>query len=89
MVGEDGVARLRFATPRLHPNRGVVPVGTKPDGGRPKDRYLLFHIPIKLEKKVHFVDNGRFRKGYEKVVVRERNMSAGERRYWDAEVLAR
>ena len=59
------------------------------DGGRPESRYLLFHIPIRLEKKMHFVDNGRFRKGYEKVVVRERNMSAGERRYWDAEVLAR
>ncbi len=58
-------------------------------GGRPKSRYLLFHIPIMLEKKVHFVDNGRFMKGYEKVVVRERNMTSDERRYWDAEVLAR
>ena len=58
-------------------------------GGRPKSRYLLFHIPIKLEKKVHFVDNGRFRKGYEKVVVRERYMSSRERQNFDAEVLAR
>ncbi len=68
---------------------GLVSWAGSDDGGRPKDRYLLFHIPIKLEKKVHFVDNGRFRKGYEKVVVRERDMSSGERRYWDAEVLAR
>lgn len=58
-------------------------------GGRPKSRYLLFHIPIRLEKKMHFVDNGRFRKGYEKVVVRERYMSSTERQKFDEEVLAR
>jgi hypothetical protein len=38
---------------------------------------------------MHFVDNGRFRKGYEKVVVRERYMSSVERQKFDAEVLAR
>ena len=58
-------------------------------GERQVSRYLLFHIPVVLEKKVYLVHNGKFTKGYEKVVVRERDMSSGERRYWDAEVLER
>ena len=58
-------------------------------GGRQPSRYLLFHIPIVLEKKIHFVDNGRFRKGYEKVVVREVGLSSDERQHSDVEVVAR
>lgn len=59
------------------------------NGGRPPSRYLLFHIPIVLEKKIHFVNNGQFRKGYEKVVVRELDVRSDLWKNLDAEVLAR
>lgn len=58
-------------------------------GARQPSRYLLFHIPIVLEKKIHFVDNGQFRKGYEKVVVRELDVRSDLWKNVDREVLAR
>ena len=42
-----------------------------------------------LEKKVSLVHNGKFTKGYEKVVVREVGVSSDERQNSDVEVLAR
>ena len=59
------------------------------NGARQPSRYLLFHIPVVLEKKIHLVHNGKFAKGYEKVVVREVGVSSDSQRYSDEGVLAR
>ena len=82
LVGRTVKKLVQDATSRTRPKIDV-------DGGRQPSRYLLFHIPIVLEKKMHFVDNGRFRKGYEKVVVRELDVRSDLWKNLDTEVLAR
>ena len=68
---------------------GKNPLQHSPSGARQPSRYLLFHIPVVLEKKVCLVHNGKFTKGYEKVVVREVGVSSDERKCSGVEVLAR
>ena len=80
-------ASLRYAAAASKSRRSSE--RTKPDGERQPSRYLLFHIPVVLEKKVHLVHNGKFVKGYEKVVVREVGLNSDERQYSNVEVLAR
>ena len=87
--GPEDSPGCAFSCAEASSNLGVVPEGMKLDGARQPSRYLLFHIPVVLEKKVCLVHNGKFAKGYEKVVVREVGVSSDSQRYSDEGVLAR
>lgn len=69
--------------------RAIIANYCREDGARQPSRYLLFHIPIVLEKKVQLVHYGKFAKGYEKVVVTEVGMSSDQLQNSDVGVLAR
>jgi hypothetical protein len=85
VVDGNNVASVSLAEPFA----GWAKRSKDSDGARPTSRYLLFHIPVVLEKKVYLVHNGRFAKGYEKVVVREVGVRSDDRENEDAGVLAR